>query len=64
MKKIVAAVALASAAISSIALAQETIRFGMEATYHPFEFFNEKNELTLDSQVSNARVFDIQANGT
>ncbi|USE34755.1 transporter substrate-binding domain-containing protein [Endozoicomonas sp. SCSIO W0465] len=51
MKKLVAAVALAGAAITSLSFsapgqAQDTIRFGMEATYPPFEFFNEKNELT------------------
>ncbi len=62
MKKIVAAVALASAALSSVALAQETIRFGMEATYPPFEFFNEKNELTgFDVELANAICAELDA---
>ena len=62
MKKIVAAVALASAALSSVALAQETIRFGMEATYPPFEFFNEKNELTgFDVELTNAICAELNA---
>ena len=62
MKKIVAAVALASAALSSVALAQETIRFGMEATYPPFEFFNEKNELTgFDIELANAICAELDA---
>ncbi|WP_257286220.1 transporter substrate-binding domain-containing protein [Endozoicomonas sp. SESOKO1] len=67
MKKIVATFALASAAFASLSFsgisqAQETIRFGMEATYPPFEFFNEKNELTgFDVELANAICAELDA---
>ncbi len=62
MKKIVTAIALCSAAISGMAQAQESIRFGMEATYPPFEFINEKNELTgFDVELANAICAELDA---
>ncbi|KEI71106.1 lysine/arginine/ornithine ABC transporter substrate-binding protein [Endozoicomonas elysicola] len=62
MKKIVTAVALYSAVISGMAQAQESIRFGMEATYPPFEFINEKNELTgFDVELANAICAELDA---
>ncbi|MFK0571509.1 lysine/arginine/ornithine ABC transporter substrate-binding protein [Endozoicomonas sp.] len=62
MKKTVAAIVLASASLASASQAQETIRFGMEATYPPFEFFNERNELTgFDVELANAICAELDA---
>ena len=54
-------VALALTVLSTTAQAQETIRFGMEATYPPFEFMNDKHELTgFDVDLANALCAELK----
>ena len=59
------AVTLASGALlfgSSLAVAQESIRFGTEATYPPFEFIDENNEITgFDIDLAKAVCKEIKA---
>lgn len=56
------AIGICSAVLSGMSQAQESIRFGMEATYPPFEFINEKNELTgFDVELANAICAELEA---
>ncbi|WP_299732735.1 transporter substrate-binding domain-containing protein [uncultured Endozoicomonas sp.] len=68
MKKTTIAVLLActtftGVTFSKFAVAQDTIRFGMEATYPPFEFINENNELDgFDVELANAICTELKTN--
>lgn len=60
MKKLLTA--LTMTLVFSQAQAADTIRFGMEATYPPFEFMNENNELTgFDVDLANAICAELKA---
>ncbi len=66
MKKTVIAALLAGATVFSLstsAMAKaETIRFGMEATYPPFEYFDDNNELTgFDVELAKALCAELKA---
>ncbi len=66
MKKTVIAVLLAGATmmgLSTSATAKaETIRFGMEATYPPFEYFDDNNQLTgFDVELARALCAELKA---
>lgn len=58
MKKILIVAALAGFAFNASA---KDVTFGMEATYAPFEFFNDKNELVgFDIDIANQICHDIE----
>lgn len=64
MKKILTTLTLGAtiAMAAGQAQAEDSIRFGMEATYPPFEFLNDKNELTgFDIDLANALCEELQA---
>lgn len=59
MKKLLLATLLATSALT---VSAQEITFAMEATYRPFEFINEKNEIIgFDVDIANAICKEIQA---
>ncbi|EGU32788.1 arginine ABC transporter substrate-binding protein [Vibrio scophthalmi] len=63
MKKILLASLIA--VVSSHALAQQDIKFVMEATYPPFEFMDENNQIQgFDVDLANALCDEMKANCT
>jgi len=58
MKKILLIIALASTAFTASA---KNINFGLEATYAPYEFFDEKNQLVgFDIDIANKICEELQ----
>ncbi|MCY9805560.1 lysine/arginine/ornithine ABC transporter substrate-binding protein [Vibrio scophthalmi] len=63
MKKILLASLIG--VVSSLALAQQDIKFVMEATYPPFEFMDENNQIQgFDVDLANALCDEMKANCT